>query len=341
MKVLIVGAKSIHNKNFLDSLPSECELHFVSETDVDYNQIKSTGIFSFRSKNPIHWLANYRRLKRHVKELNPDIIHIHQINRLAYFAARAGYQLHVPILSTSWGSDVLLMPKKNFIFRLITKKTLERSACVTANSHEMIRAMQEIHRHETKYKWQQYGIAEIPELSKKENLIFSNRLHEKLYNIQDIISYFLEFHEKQPNWRLIIGGSGSETERLMQQAQVSNASDAIEFTGWLNPEENAHWYSRAKIYISIPKSDGTAISMLEGLAHGCLPILPNLPVSHEWIEHGVTGVIRNEKNNPFEDAVAMLDKDFATLNRDKIKKFALRKDCGNSYFELYKTLIKK
>ncbi len=339
MKIVIVGSKSIHNKNFLDSLPEQCEIHFISESEIDYSQVHSQGIFVFRSLNPIQWIIHYRKLKRWIRDLNPHLIHIHQINRLAYFAARAASKLRIPIVSTSWGSDVLLMPKKNIFFKFITKRTLERSACITANSNQMIQAMKEIHGHDSKYRWQQYGIAEVPELQQKENLVFSNRLHEKLYNIDQIIQYFVAFKKSHPSWKLIIAGSGKETENLRQLVNQYNAEDFIVFVGWLSPEENAMWYSKSKIYISIPQSDGTAISMLEALAHGCLPVLPNLPVTKEWIEDGKTGVIQKENSNPLIDAITLLNSDFASVNREKIKTLAIRKECGQAYFELYKSLI--
>ena len=339
MKIVIVGAKSIHNKNFLDSLPKQCEIHFISESQIDYPQVHTQGEFSFRSLNPIQWIINYRKLKRWIRDLSPHLIHIHQINRLAYFAARATSKLGIPIVSTSWGSDVLLMPKKNILFKFITKRTLERSACITANSNQMIQAMKEIHRHDSKYRWQQYGIAEVPELQQKEDLVFSNRLHEKLYNIDQIIQYFVAFKKAHPTWKLIVAGSGNETENLKRLVNQVNANDSIEFVGWLSPEENAMWYSKSKIYISIPQSDGTAISMLEALAHGCLPVLPNLPVTQEWIEDGKTGVIRKENSNPLFEAITLLDEDYANVNRAKIKTLAIRKECGQAYFELYKSLI--
>jgi glycosyltransferase involved in cell wall biosynthesis len=202
----------------------------------------------------------------------------------------------------------------------------------------MIQAMQEIHPHDSKYQWQQYGIAELPELQQKEEIIFSNRLHEKLYNIDRIIEYFIEFNKEHPTWKLIVAGSGNETENLKSLVNKSIIGNAVEFKGWLSPEENAYWYSKSKIYISIPKSDGTAISMLEALAHGCLPVLPNLPVTKEWIVDGKTGIIQKENSNPLSEAITLLDEDYASVNRAKIKTLAIRKECGQAYFELYKRI---
>jgi hypothetical protein len=45
MKIVIVGAKSIHNKNFLDSLPEQCEIHFISESEIEYPQVRTQGAF--------------------------------------------------------------------------------------------------------------------------------------------------------------------------------------------------------------------------------------------------------------------------------------------------------
>ncbi|MFM7769489.1 MAG: glycosyltransferase, partial [Bacteroidota bacterium] len=298
-------------------------------------------VFNFRSVNPIKSFREYFKLKRWLKEINPQVIHIHQINRLAYWTARAAHQLHIPILSTSWGSDVLLMPQKNFIFKYIIRKTLERSSIITANSYEMLRAMRAIHNNEQKYIWQQYGIENVPELSEKSNVIFSNRLHEPLYRIDQILIYFSEFIKDHPHWNLVVAGTGTQTEYLNSLANELNISSQTNFIGWLDSQENAYWYAKSKIYISIPESDGTAISVLESLANGCLPILPDLPVTAEWVEDGKTAVIEKSNQNPLYQAIDLLQTPFAEINREKIKKFAIRKECGRAYFELYQKLTKE
>ena len=51
------------------------------------------------------------------------------------------------------------------------------------------------------------------------------------------------------------------------------------------------WYARARWYASLPTSDSVSVSVLEALAHGCIPLLSDLPANHELVRHGVNGWI--------------------------------------------------
>ena len=56
------------------------------------------------------------QFKRLVKDINPDIIHAHQISDLALLGAVNGFH---PFIVTPWGSDVLIAPKESKISKYI------------------------------------------------------------------------------------------------------------------------------------------------------------------------------------------------------------------------------
>ena len=50
-------------------------------------------------------------------------------------------------------------------------------------------------------------------------------------------------------------------------------------------------YQKSKIYISIPSSDATAISLLEAIANNCVCFVSNLPANSEHILDKINGFI--------------------------------------------------
>ena len=56
-------------------------------------------------------------------------------------------------------------------------------------------------------------------------------------------------------------------------------------------------YQKAKIYISIPSSDATAISLLEAISSNCICFVSNLPANTEHILDGVNGFIETNLDN--------------------------------------------
>jgi L-malate glycosyltransferase len=188
-----------------------------------------------------------------------------------------------------------------------------------------------------KYVHLQYGI-DLVEPEHKENIIYSNRLHQKLYRIDQIIIYMDEFRKQYPDWKLVIGAVGRETERLKEDVQTRGMEDCVEFVGWLEKKDNHAWYAKASIYISIPQHDGTAVSLLEAMSAGCVPVVPDLAVSREWIEDGVNGIIEKPGKNPLLEAVHF-DRDRCVVkNRERIEKEASREVCTARFIEIYKVL---
>ena len=119
----------------------------------------------------------------------------------------------------------------------------------------------------------------------------ANRMHESLYQIDQIISQLAEFLSKNSDWKLHIAASGTQTEKLRQLAEEKLPKGSFQFLGFQAGKDNQQNYLRSTIYVSIPTTDGTSISLLEALAYGSLPIVSDLPANREWIEDGVNGII--------------------------------------------------
>lgn len=338
MKVVQVGSNSIHVSSYVGALAATGqESYLLAEEPCNFAGVIEEWHVDFRSLNPFSLLKNSRKLKQLIAQLQPDVIHIHQVNRLAYFASRAAAKLRIPVITTAWGSDVLIIPKQNRFFRFLVQQTLKRSQIVTADSQEMIAAMQQIVPDQQKYLLLQYGIDPVTPAA-KEHLIYSNRLHKPLYRIDRIIRYFSEFSAKYPDWKLIIGATGTETPRLEELVKELKLEDKVTFVGWLDNAANRSWYAQSAIYVSVPESDGTSVSVLEAMSAGCIPVLSDLAVSHEWIESGVNGVIETPGENPLLAAMRIDATDCAETNRDLVVQRAGRTACLQVFIHAYQQL---
>jgi glycosyltransferase involved in cell wall biosynthesis len=169
-------------------------------------------------------------------------------------------------------------------------------------------------------------------------VIFSNRLHNELYRIPQIVEYFKVFQKECPDWKLVIGGSGRITASLVKQVEELKLTDAVEFVGWLSKEENAHYYGIASIYITIPESDGTSVSLLEAMSAGCVPVVSDLPANKAWIQDQMNGVIEKKNSNPLLEAISLSMEEAIIQNQDKVRKLASRQACVNQFIQLYQTI---
>ena len=332
MNLLIAGPNSVHVSSFVEKIGFQ--VHLVVEEVVTWNNVSNQYVVDFKSFNLFKLFGNWIKLFRFVKKLNPDIIHIHQVNRLAFFLIMIASQLRKPCVVTAWGSDVLLMPQKNWIYFNMAKYILSKARFVTADSIDMIKAMNVIHDHSEKYILLQYGIDLVPQ-GEKENIIFSNRLHEPIYQIDKIITLFHEFLKDNSDWKLVIAGVGSESERLKRKVSELDITENVQFVGWLNKEMNFDYYSRSKIYISLPKSDGMSVSVLEAMSAGCIPIVPDLDVSREWVQNMHNGVVFQEGINPLLNAISLDQENVSSINLKIVTDRATRIASNKILIELY------
>lgn len=119
-------------------------------------------------------------------------------------------------------------------------------------------------------------------------------------------------------------------------------ADKVEFPGWLSHEENYREYAKAMVYVSIPRSDATSVSVLEAMANGCLPVTSDLPAMREWIKQESNGFLIADADSDFlTQAMAVDWEGIQAVNRDLIRQKASREVCLQKFLTLYDQLSGK
>ena len=93
----------------------------------------------------------------------------------------------------------------------------------------------------------------------------------------------------------MVANDGSERAGMERWVQQEGLQQRIRFVGRLSAAEQALQYDQAQWYISQPQSDSVAVSVLEAMAHGCVPLLSDLPANHELVRDGDNGWIVPER----------------------------------------------
>ena len=204
------------------------------------------------------------------------------------------------ILST-WGSDILVLPNTNIIFKHMVKYNLNHADIIISNSLFISNQIKKLTPQVSELHTIYYGVSDFPktlDLEHKENIILSNRLHKPLYDIDKIIIAFAKLIKIQQyaDYQLVIAATGTDTNNLILLTKKLNITQQVQFVGMLNSTELYSWYKRAKLFVSVPKSDATAFSICEAMSFGCYPILSNLPASLELVLDDINGTICQNKD---------------------------------------------
>jgi len=341
-KLLLIGSNSIHLYNYhclVQDYFSEIMV-ITNKKRYDYSN-KSIFYNYFGYWNIFKLYKTILFIRKKIKEFKPNIIHVHQINSYSFITVLACRKMNIPIVLTAWGDDILVDPQKSLILKKIVLFCLRKATAITSDSLYMTYKIKELlNFQDIRIDTINFGI-EMPNFfNHKEKIIYSNRLHQDFYRIDKIMLAFNRFYKNNKDWRLIVAGEGSETEKLKQLLFTLECKEAVEIVGWVNKDVNQEYYSKSKIFVSIPTTDATAVSLLEAMSNGCVPVVSNLPANLEWVMNGVNGLIVNNVNIDFLQQAIILDQEeMANHNRLIINKRALKKNSIKMFSDLYDSLM--
>lgn len=219
-------------------------------------------------------------------QVDADWINAHYLTShgtLAW-AARTGWRLRAQIAASAWGSDILVTPRQGAAYRWLTRRALRAARLCTSDSRHMTAVMQgELGAGEVMTF--PFGLEAMPKQGAKKQpwLFFANRGLEPIYRPERVITAFAAVAREQPEARLAVANDGSLRPALEAQVRVLGLAERVEFLGRLDAKTQAGWYARARWYLSLPESDSVAVSVLEAMAHECVPLLSDLPANRELI----------------------------------------------------------
>ncbi|MFM7847846.1 MAG: glycosyltransferase [Rubrivivax sp.] len=296
--VLVVGPHSVHVRRFVAGL---CEagrdvvlVTNAPEPMLSHERLREQVHLSLR----VWAWRTPARLRALIERWQPAVVHVHQADATAWHAVRAARPTGAPVVLTLWGSDVLSLPHRGWWQRAMVRRALRGAAAWTADAKVLLRAAQAIAGADAPpwREWIPLGIDEAPDLgaAARERRILSCRLHKPLYRIDAIVRAFAQAAPELPGWVLEVAAAGEQTPALRALAQSLGVADRVAFTGMLAAPQLAQAYRRSALFVSVPESDGTSVSLLEAMAAGCLPVLADLPANREWVRDGENGLLVGE-----------------------------------------------
>jgi glycosyltransferase involved in cell wall biosynthesis len=275
-------------------------------------------------------LKTLPRLVSWLKQVRPDWIHAHYLTSHGTLAWLATGWAGAPgrLAGSAWGSDILVTPERHALLRWLTGRVLRACALCTSDSAHMAGRMRQLGAGEVMTF--PFGLEALPDAApdagRQPHLLFANRGLEPIYDPGRVLQLLTHLLPDWPDARLVVANDGSMRAELESEVGRAGLSAHVQFVGRLDPEAQAHWYRQASWYVSLPASDSVSVSVLEALAHGCIPILSDLPANHELVAHGRNGWVAADGRLPRAAELAPLAAQapaIARANRDWVAEHAL------------------
>jgi glycosyltransferase involved in cell wall biosynthesis len=251
-----------------------------------------------RLKDGLFLLESLRQV---IRDLKPDLIHAGPIQRSAFLAALARFH---PLVSTSWGYDLLHDATINPFWDLATRYTLSRSDAFIGDCDTIRKLAVSYGMPDERIVTFPWGIDlthfTLPINRSNDEKTFehsnvhtfnllSTRSWEPIYGIDVIARAFIIAARKRPELRLTLLGGGSQYAPIRQILLVGAVFEKVQFPGQVAYADLPAYYHNTDIYIGASHSDGTSISLLEAFATGTPVIVPDIPGNREWVTPSENG----------------------------------------------------
>jgi len=254
-----------------------------------------------RGKYPllIHELEDF------LARVQPDLVHAGPIQSPAYLTAMAGYH---PLVTMSWGSDLLVEADSSAWMKRATKKTLGATDILLGDCRAVRdRAVSDFgfpaerivtfpwgidldHFSSTSPELRNSGMELRRKLGWEDNFVLlSTRTWEPIYGVDVVVRGFVLAVRSNPDLRLILLGDGSQSALIRRILSEGQVKDKVYFGGHVSNRELPAYYHAADLYLSASHSDGSSVSLMEALASGLPAIVSDIPGNREWIKPGREG----------------------------------------------------
>ncbi|NPV86534.1 MAG: glycosyltransferase family 4 protein [Anaerolineae bacterium] len=240
------------------------------------------------------------QLQRIIRQVRPDILHAGPVQTCAFLAALSGFR---PLVTLSWGSDLLRDADRNVWWRLATRLTLMRTTVLLGDCQAVSRRAQQMGYPAEQIVLFPWGVdlthfspgsgAEFRQRIGWQDsfVLLSLRAWEPLYGVDLLVTAFARAAQKEDRLRLFLLGSGSQAGLLRQILMQYGVLDRVYFGGQVSYKDLPRYYRAADLYVSASHSDGSSVSLMEALACGCPVLVSDIPGNREWIVPGGQGWI--------------------------------------------------
>ncbi len=249
--------------------------------------------------NAVIWLLQIRRIVRSIK---PDVLDAQFITVNGYLGLASGFH---PLILTAMGSDILLDPGRNPLWKVLTRYCLKKADFIICRATHLAEEISKSGVHSGKIKIVRIGVDTAKFHPRQRDnrlrqtlgiddscpLVISTRNLEPIYNVETLIQAMPLVLAESPNAKLVIVGRGRQEAYLKRLAESLQIASSVRFISWIPHDELPEYLASADIYVSTSLSDGASNSLLEAMASGLAPIVADIPANHPWIKVDENGLL--------------------------------------------------
>jgi len=311
MKIIYFSCDySPHDHRFLSALSETEHQVFYVRLQTGPRQIESRPVPEnieivqwAGGQKPFEWrdlpklTFDFRRL---TKKIKPDLIHAGPIQTCAFIAVLSGFR---PILTMSWGFDLMKDVYRNKRWEWITRYVLRNTQYFTSDAQVTRNTAVSYGMNPEKtvvFPWgvdlEHFRPNTEYRITNNGFTLFCNRSWEPNYGVDVVARAFVKVAQHRPEVSLLLLGGGSQGQVLRQIFERGGVSDRVTYGGQVSNYDLLRFYQMADLYISASHVDGSSVSLMEAMACGLPCLVSDIPANKEWVFEGQNGWLFSDGN---------------------------------------------
>jgi glycosyltransferase involved in cell wall biosynthesis len=282
--------------------------------------------------NPFAVAIQQRKVRRIIRQLNPDLVHAMRIPFEGILAARALEGEQVPLLVSVWGNDFTLFAKDSPEIARLTRRAMGRADALHPDCERDLHLAREYGLDAEKpfavlpgnggvrTDVFQPGVLDL-DLRRRWNIppdvpVIINPRGVKPYIRTDTFFQAIPLILAERPDVFFLGAmmeGNSVAEGWISRLQIEKSIVCLPF---VSHDEMAQFFRLATITISPADHDGTPNTLLEAMSCGTFPVAGNIESVREWITSGENGLLFDQ-SDPASLAQAVLQALRDTSLRDR------------------------
>lgn len=313
---------------------------------------------------PVNLVLGALQTRSLARRLGIDLLNAHYLSDFGAMASISG--IH-PFVASVWGSDVLKLNEDPLLMRYMTAFSMKVADMVTTTAIQtreyIIKTFNLPPEKVIRVPWGidlgifHRGYGDKVEMLRKSlgldsgvPIILSNRTMSPIYAIDCIIDAIPEVLRKHPSAVFIFlrgYGTADYEKKINKRAKNLGIKGCIRILShFVTSEEMAVFLNASFAFISLPRTDQFAASIMEGMACGTIPVLSDLIVYRQYLDDGRNALFV-DPDDPEDIARALnfcldnphIREEFYAINRNIIEREEDWSRNAKKMEELYEALL--
>lgn len=246
------------------------------------------------------WQHGKAQLQTILDDVQPDLVHAGPVQGPAFLTALAEFH---PLVTMSWGFDLLKLAKRSPWMCLTTQYTLDHTDLFLGDCQTVLDEAAKygfLSSNMVRFPWgvdldhfspqnaQNTGLMYRKSLHWEDKfVILCNRTWSPVYGVDVLAAAFAAAVKENGKLRLLLVGDGPQSEMIHQI--LAPVEEQVHFPGYLPRQALPSTYGAADIFVSPSHCDGSSVSLLEALACGRPVLTSDIPSNKEWVKPGEVG----------------------------------------------------